>query len=89
MDILLKKRVDKIINNCHEASRSFIDIVTEAGIKQMTREGIRINPYNIDDINPKEIALYGAKYIGVEESKLEEFIDEYIILMVFEKMIEI
>lgn len=89
MDMLLKKRVEKTLRDCHEAARSFIDIVTESGVKQMAIEGIGIDPYNLSEIDPVEIALYGAKHIGIKESELEKFIDEYIHFMVLEKMIEV
>lgn len=76
-----QKRLESLYSQSHEASFSFIEIVTNAAIDQMKVEGVEMDPSNIDVLLISQMA---AKKLGLNSGEL--YI-KYKEMMLFEGMI--
>lgn len=78
---LTRLRLKKLHAESHEKAMQYIDIVTASAVNQMEKEGVAMDPYNIDI---KLITEMAAKNLNIDFDSLYK---DYTELMIFESMI--
>lgn len=79
---VIRASLEKDLKECHDAALRFIERVTNYAQDQADSEGATLDPYII---TAEKVVEYAAKHIGAD---YDELYQNYVDLMVLEKMIE-